>query len=210
MKKNLLLSAAVVLCCIAATANAQEGELSNRHEIRAGVGAVWFPEYGSNHDQYYSPDRGYANWYYKGDLVATPAINLSYTYRLKRWLALGATLTYMGQFQKEYDLYADAVHTTLNQHFFGFTPMLRADWVRTNSVTCYSIAGFGLGVASDKLSYSLSENSRRETLVVPTIDFTLIGVSVGRKFFGFCELGMSNIGIVKAGVGYRFNNKSSK
>jgi hypothetical protein len=213
MKKILLLFTAITLCSITSPLDAQSRELTNRHQIRFGVGAAWYPEYGYHHDSNldYSVLPGkYRDDYYKGDLIGTPAINLSYSYQFKHWLSFGATLTYEGQYQNNYDLYTDAVYSKRRQHFVGLTPTVRFDWFRTNTVKLYSVAGLGIGFGSDKWEYASKERTYNENSVVPTIDFTPIGISVGRNFFGFCELGLSTLGIVKAGVGYRFKDKSGR
>lgn len=210
MKKNVLLYTVVALWCIVTTAHAQEPGLTNRHEIRVGAGAVWHPEYGYSKDTHdYDPfPPGYAGEYYQGHLIGTPAINLSYNYQFKSWLSFGATLTYVWLQQKSYDLYTDAVSSKQNEHFIGLTPTIRLDWFRSSTVRLYSIAGFGIGFGTDKTtSYTSSERGYRENLSAPTVDLTPIGISVGRKIFGFCELGLSNLGLLKAGIGYRFNSK---
>lgn len=207
MKKNLLLCALTVACLNTTPSAAQSTQLSNRHEVRMGVGFIWYPEFG------YTRYGGYmssSEEYYLGDKIGTPAINLSYSYQFKNWLSFGATLSYSGVAQKGYDLYTDAVYQKNNEHFISLTPTVRFDWFRTNTIKLYSSVGVGLGYHIETDKTLQSGGIVRKDGFTPTIDFNPIGISVGRIFFGFCELGLSTMGIVKAGVGYRFNDKSKR
>ncbi len=182
------------------------------HEIRLGVGAVIVPGYYNNNIKDDIPPPGSAPGYYRypGDKIGTPGINFSYTYQLKRWLALGITLGYAGVFQKSYDLYTDNTVSKKGKHFISFTPAVRFDWYRSNMVKLYSCFGLGLGHIFERERYIGQDYVERDGFYTPTIDFTPLGISVGRKIFGFCEFGLSTQGFVKAGIGYRFNDRTKK
>ena len=211
MKRIVSSYALLIACFWIIPCMAQTKILSNRHEIRLGMGAIWHPEYGyNNYNDYYFLPIG-SDIHYLGDKTGTPAIDLAYSYRLTKWLSLGATLSYVGLYQKTYNLYTDALYKKNSEHFIGLTPTAHFDWFRSNSIKLYSRIGFGLAYYIEKSRYrSGSLRRENEYTLTPTIDLIPIGISVGRKVFVFSELGASNIGIVKVGIGYRFNYKTGK
>lgn len=213
MKRQTIIKSGLLLLLVAYTGIAN-GQNNNQHELRIGVGAPFMLATYHSDDNYgydpYLPGAGSSS-YYKGDKIAIPSINLSYSYQFKTWLALGATLGYGGQSQKTYSLYTDAVHSDNRGHFIGITPTVRFDWLRTKTVKLYSCVGLGLAYDFEWESYPESGlKTRYEGFYMPTVDFTYIGISAGRKIFGFCELGISSHGVAKVGIGYRFNDKSKK
>lgn len=203
MKKILLLFALTVACVNTTPSMAQ----NNRHEVRMGVGAVWYPELGY---VYYEDNDPHYDETYLGDKIGTPAINLTYSYQSQEWLSFGAVLSYSGTYQKSYNLYTDDVDQNFNHHFIGLIPMVRFDWFRRANVKLYSSIGLGLGYYIGREKPRYASQITRSKGFTPAIDFSPIGISVGQNFFGFCEFGLSSTGLARIGVGYRFNDKSKK
>ena len=70
-------------------------------------------------------------------------------------------------------------------------PTVRFNWFYREAVQLYSTISAGVVTDFDEL--------------YPWADFTLVGCSFGRKFFGFAEFGLGTAGWLRAGIGYRFN-----
>ena len=176
------------------------------HEIRFSVGAVW--DIFSNDDYYdnccWYPDNLQTN--YLGNKIGTPSLNLSYSYQFKKWLSFGAVVNYIGLYQKSYNIQTDAVFSNIKEHFIGITPTVRFDWYRSNLIKLYSNIGIGVGLEIYKMNITDSEYNNNDHEFWPTIDLTPIGISVGKKFFVFGEMGLSTNGFFKFGVGYRIKD----
>ena len=70
-------------------------------------------------------------------------------------------------------------------------------------VRIYSQIGAVIGrMRSKSTSFSGDQYTYQERYV--TIHTTILGISVGRKLYGFAEFGASSIGCMNAGIGYRF------
>ena len=76
-------------------------------------------------------------------------------------------------------------------------------------------SSFGLGLAiyiddtyySDKF-YTTKTRNYDETSYAPAFHLTAVGIHVGKKWYGFAELGFGYKGIIQAGFGYNFNSKT--
>ena len=81
------------------------------------------------------------------------------------------------------------------------TPMLTArfSWLNRKLVRLYSSVGAGLAVSLMDVSY----REYPETYL--SLQVTPVGISVGKKLFGFFELGVGTIYVGGCfGLGYRF------
>lgn len=124
-------------------------------------------------------------------------LSLEYNRQLKPWLALGCKATYAASWQYVYDtmsgerLYSDNMH--------NITAMFNArfSWLRRENVEMYSSVSLGL---MQHLEYCYN-------YLTPMFDTVFVGISVGRSFYGFAEVGAGIGGSVRAGVGFRFNGK---
>lgn len=119
-----------------------------------------------------------------------PMFSVSYNHFFKRWFSLDTRLSFSGRYRNVYygieskydhrDF--DPFVTVMEMAQFTY---LNRDWVRL-----YSSVGLGL-TAYDGLDLSLQT--------------TLLGVSVGKKFFGFAECGIGGeYTLLHCGLGYRF------
>ena len=122
-------------------------------------------------------------------------------YWLKDWLYLGGTFVWTGGFSavKDYVRHTRSHYYTYNS--FTLMPIVRFAWFRRGIVQLYSSAGVGLNLAYVK------EPQQRYFEGVVAHDVTFIGISVGRNFFGYFDIGAGQRGAVSVGLGYRFNNK---
>lgn len=178
-----------------------------RHECQFGIGDplimkmyssepfIFFDVFSDEQENWFAPDT------YRGMRVTTCPLTFSHMFRVKKWFWVGGLFSYTGIFNQEYDRATrDAVGYT-KEHFFAIAPAIRFSWVNTKYVTMYS--GISLGVM-----FSLLQTQQTKSFDIdPFFQLTSIGVSVGKKWYGFSELGIGAKGIVTAGFGYRFNVK---
>ena len=131
-----------------------------------------------------------ADWY---------TFNLDYGYWVKDWLYVGMSLIWSGGFSKGINRDNEYQQVTFNYNCMTALPMVRFAWLRRQNVQFYSAVGVGYNYAIYE-----TNSGRRDTEHALAYDATLIGMSVGRKFFGYLELGIGSRGIGRAGIGYRF------
>lgn len=132
--------------------------------------------------------------YYWGDEWMVSAINLEYGRKVNDWLALGLK-GYLG-FSTRPRRHVVTKETIYHNTMWATAAIfnVRFDWLRRDIVTMYSSIGAGVAV--------LKENDFNE--VIPMFDFTAVGLSLGRRFYGYVELGSGASGGLRAGVGVRF------
>ncbi|MEG2071478.1 MAG: hypothetical protein RR034_08915, partial [Bacteroidales bacterium] len=137
---------------------------------------------------------------YHGAVFSTGAISFNYMYRIKKWLWIGGSATYCGFFSKVHNLVTDEVVGKNNVNTFSFYPSVRFSYLNRKYVTLYS--GVSLG-------YTFIFGNRLESRYSQsyfTGQITAIGVSVGKTWYGFTELGLGMRGCISAGFGYRFKS----
>lgn len=124
-------------------------------------------------------------------------LGLSYSQQLRPWLALGAKTTFAGTWQNVYDTYTN--EKLYHNRMFNITAMLdaRFSYLRREKVELYSAISAGLVCHLERAGGGLG----------PMLDAVLFGVSFGRSFYGFVEVGAGIGGSARAGLGYRFNSK---
>jgi len=156
---------------------------------------------------WFSPDT------YSSGVIATPTISIGYKYRLAKWFWLGATVSYTGFFETIYDRVSNKKYSTYNSHMLTVMPEVRFSWLNTKFVTLYSGIGLGVNFIFEETYYA--ENNGRIKAgystdyvgLSPTGQVTFVGIHVGRKWYGFTEIGIGTRGIIQAGFGYNFNSK---
>jgi hypothetical protein len=120
----------------------------------------------------------------------------------KEWLYFGGAAVWTGGFDTLYDAYPYPVRSrlyTYTNHNISLMPIVRFAWLRRGIVQLYS--GVGLG-----MSLSVAERvDDRHVVADVAFDVTFFGISVGRNFFGYLDIGAGSRGVVSFGVGYRFN-----
>ena len=121
---------------------------------------------------------------------------------LKRWLYIGADVTWTTGYQR-ITSNVDRSHVdAFNYNNFTLMPIVRFAWVNRSIVQLYS--GFGIGATYGFYDNTLTSVKHKVGIAW---DVTFIGITVGRKWFGYLDIGAGNRGTISAGVGYRFNNK---
>lgn len=143
--------------------------------------------------------------YYKGPKRVTGGIGISYGYRVRRWLEVGASLTYAGFYQ---NLYASAdrnVAARERNHYVTLMPYARFSWVNRRSVRLYS--SLHLGVQFSWQKWYFGQNHNWNYLAA---HFTPFGIRVGRRLFGYGEVGIGMRGVFVLGIGYGLGGNSNK
>lgn len=120
-----------------------------------------------------------------------PLLSISYNHYLKNWFSLNTRLSYSGRYNYIYtgaDSHVD--HLEIDP-VISIMEVAQFTYMRKEKVRLYS--GVGLGIST--LYGSL----------IPAIQFTVFGVSFGKKVFGFVETGGgTEYFSVHGGIGYRF------
>ena len=136
---------------------------------------------------------------YYSDYIATCPISLGYMFRLRKFLWLGGSVSYMGIFSVACDARDNSFLYNHRETQIAILPAVRFSYLNKKYVTLYS------GVSTGFLLNFECEDGNTDIYFHPTFQLTAFGVSVGRKFFGFTELGIGYKGFIHGGIGYRFN-----
>lgn len=123
-----------------------------------------------------------------------PCISLDYKYRTRNWFSLGVkagigwkTRPLRNVLTNEIESRATAIVTSL---LFD----MRFSYLNREKFTLYSSLGIG----------AVAYNSTSGSFVLPILDVTWIGFTVGRSFYWFFELGGGATGLLRSGLGVRF------
>ena len=186
-----------------------------RHELSIGIGdpffaniqrgSIWSKLLWCHMDRY--QDNNLGDWFdpgtYHSNYIATCPISVGYMYRLRKFLWLGGSVSYMGVFGKVFDARDDSFLYNHTETQIAFLPAVRFSYLNKKYVTLYS------GLSTGFLLNFEKENGSTDVYFHPTFQLTAFGVSVGRKFFGYTEVGVGYKGFITAGIGYRFNAKKN-
>lgn len=175
-----------------------------KHEFRFSAGA--YPILIDDLDSWNYPcDTGTgfeATKYRQGSTYTTGAFTASYSYRCKKW-NFGLSVSYTHEYYRLYSNLDGSALKRYSANFISLIPTARYTWFQRRSVRLYSAAGLGVTFfTGDKNAYTQSS--------AVGIQLTYVGISAGKRFFGFAELGTGAHGVLTGGVGYRFNAKNGK
>ena len=160
------------------------GEISNFNEIG------YLGEY-SYENSYSGPSHRYV-------------INFEYGYWVNEWFSIGASATWLIGQRNIFNKNTHKRVAISREDCISIMPIARFAWYRHNIVQLYSSAGIGIGIERRVRHWHGKEN-----LIEPycAFDFKFLGISVGRKWFGFAEVGYGARGVINVGFGCRINNK---
>lgn len=130
-------------------------------------------------------------------------LNGDYGYWPLRWLYVGGVASWTGGFSRVASIVDHSRVDCYNYHSLSIMPVVRFGWLNRDIVQLYS--GFGVGPMVAIAEQSL-EASPAVRLGV-AFDVTFIGIAVGRKWFGYFDIGAGVRGTLSAGFGYRFHSK---
>lgn len=199
-----ILTAALALTLAAATdAQAREkgaGASPYTYEFRLGVcgyPTIDYESFTPYYDNIYYADTPIKDLFsdYDGPTYMTGNIlaSLDIQYRKRVTLSVGVATNYA--WKNKYDVFTDKKTEHVNGMVVTALSQIKFNWVAREVVRVYSAVGLGVtGGKFDQISDAYVAGQA-----------VLLGVSVGRRFVGFAELGSGTMymgGMV--GVGYRF------
>lgn len=183
--------------------NAPSLECNNSLQVGAGLPGLWslamldliYVDVDLDYQQYESiSDQLAGHRYYRTKERYVSSLTLEYDYRVKKWLSLGAKgavgfRTYGVRHKVTNDLLYRQSRVAATLLF-----NMRFDWLHRRNVMMYSSVGVGV----------VSIFDYNDGIVFPMFDATYVGLTAGRKFYYFLELGAGASGTVRTGVGCRF------
>lgn len=216
MKRFNLLSIALLLAVVATAQSINDskplrlgpnGYEHYDHEIRLTVGAspidhtytIWDAYLGPG-DNLIHPD----DFLYDGAYKNSCGYALSYMYSPRKWLSFGLYVGYTGWWQSQYLSTTQELHSTNYEHHIMFVPTVRFSYLNRRNVRLYSSIGIGYGLCLDRAKDSNGALTRSYKSAFAPVQFTPIGVSVGRRLFGFAELTVGSMANLSVGIGYKF------
>lgn len=182
-----------------------------RYELRIGWGGIplmdsemvfngffSFVDYDMNFYQPSTMESIYRG--YRGPGYMTGIISAEMDINFKRWFALTIGIGFNGMYQTVYDSVTGQKSGCNRGVAVSVLPEARFNWLNRNLVRMYSAAGLGIVIGGKRnMDYGNSEY-----FLYPAFQLTPVGISVGRKVYGFVELGLGTqfMGGM-AGVGIR-------
>lgn len=188
-------------------ANSQE--IRWRHNIRIGIGTTSLVATALFEDGLYEGIDNDYFWrlglsdqlenqrYVAGPETHLPCLYAEYAYQVRPWLSIGGKSSIDAMWRAIYDTRTGLRVGNRDRYVVSAIANFRFDWLRRTNAQLYSSIGLGLAMRIEQ----------RNNLLVPMFDATFIGLSVGRGFYCFWELGGGISGIARAGIGIRFNTK---
>lgn len=132
--------------------------------------------------------------YYWTEQRAVTSLTLDYGYRVRDGLSLGVKSAVGFTTRSRRHVATNEVLYRDDRVVATLLFNMRFDWLHKPNVMMYS--SFGIGAMSIFDYYG--------GLLCPMFDATYVGITVGRGFYGFFELGAGASGTLRAGVGCRF------
>ena len=133
---------------------------------------------------------------YEMPMRTTGGISAEIAWLYKDWFTFAVTMSGNFTWQPNADAVTHQKTNTDTSLFIYIVPQARFNWVRRDLVKMYSSVGLGLMAGYDLY---------KDFGALPAVQLSPIGIEVGRKVFGFCELGIGMLYTgAMAGVGFRF------
>lgn len=126
-----------------------------------------------------------------------------YGYWANEWFSIGFNATWLIGRCNYFDRYNQQRVFTSREDCISIMPVARFAWYRQGIVQLYSSAGLGLGIERRERYWNGKENLWD---CYCAFDFKPLGISVGRKWFGFAEVGYGSRGVINVGFGCRINS----
>lgn len=137
-----------------------------------------------------------ANDFFRPETTYITPISFEYNHYRNEWLVIGVKAHFSAI---EGDIHAPesgAFKYRAGHYLVGVLFNWRFEYLRREYVQLYSSCGVGVGVRITKPTTL--------TLPVLMVDWTYIGVTFGKRVFGYAEFGGGVSGFLRAGIGGRF------
>ena len=225
-KRNILIVTALALC---GCASAQTSYYTTRHEVAVAVGSGATSEIVSGLANFTTIGieaalstiitGGTTTAYYTyGDEHYIPTISAEYYYHVTPYLGLGGIVAFNGLSRDMYYTWKDNTSSNNTEHKelsgkakhrnYSILPAMKIDWLRKKYIGLYSKGAIGITIMCETQkdnSQSSESTDYSDTIVIPNIQFTLLGFEAGSQTWrGFAEYGFGEQGILSAGLRYKF------
>lgn len=200
MKKYLLV---LILAAVGLKARAQENP---KYQFSFGWGG--YPAYEflfyempfTKYDisiRYLHPDLNRIYRDYPAKMYSSGTFSGEFGINFKKWFTLSFDLAANMVWRNHYDAVTDSKSGTDVGFMIHIVPNARFTWLNRDIVRMYSSIGLGCMTGTDA--------ETEEFLILPSVQLNPVGIEVGRKLFGFCEIGAGTMFTgAMAGIGYRF------
>ncbi len=183
--------------------------VSDKHEFRLTIGVTpLFEDDFFVYDELFIQER-YPVIYpddltYRGALKTSGGYALSYMYSPVKWFSVGLYAGYVCQWETTHLRATKAVVSKISERHLMLVPTARFTYLNRPLVRLYSSIGVGVGFCRERTRNvdGHIEANRNERFCPAEV--TILGVSVGRRLFGFAELSTGSMGVCAAGIGYKF------
>lgn len=182
--------------------------------ISAGMPSALAPgNFTGNNSEKYIKGEMISYYYnnYCGKAYDSGCYGLGAEYYLARWFAVSADLCFEGLWMDLYDRHSGMKTRRDSGLAIAFVPQAKFIYIHRPLVRVYSGIGIGaagyIGFDSKRRSYIDEDGPHYsyDKAVRLTLQFTPIGVEVGRRFFGFAEIGTGSLfSGMRAGAGFKF------
>lgn len=133
---------------------------------------------------------------YQKPMYTTGGISAEIAWLHKDWFTFALTMSANFTWQDNMNAVTHERTNTDTSLFLYVIPQARFNWLRRDLVKMYSSVGLGMITGYDL---------NKDFSVFPAFQINPVGIEVGRKVFGFCELGVGMMYTgAMAGVGFRF------
>ncbi|MBQ2783413.1 MAG: hypothetical protein IJE99_00250 [Alistipes sp.] len=123
-----------------------------------------------------------------------PCLSLNYQHSVKRWLSLGVKSTVGWKTRSERHVVSNDVYRRYSMCLASLMFNMRFSWLHRDYVSMYSSLGLG----------AMAHIQFGDSWLAPMVDAAWVGISVGKRVYGYAEFGAGVGGVLRAGVGVRF------
>ncbi len=199
MKRYMLIIASTMAILLSGTVQAQEADMP-KYEFRLGwcgyptMDYENFVMYGRDYAYAYTPIKDMFSDY-GGSTYMTGNIMAAMDIRLKKWFTFSIGVAANGVWKDVHDVVSGDKVGQVSGCILTVLPQAKFTWLNREMVRLYS--SLGIGVTGGEF------DGNSDCYVAGQA--VLFGISVGRRFVGFAELGAGSMymgGMI--GVGYRF------
>lgn len=128
-----------------------------------------------------------------------------YSCYVKRWLRIGFAASWTGGVRT---IWSSIDHRRVDRYHYNsvaLLPKIHFSYLNREVIQLYSSLGVGGAFA---IYDNVPDNTKEHRFDI-SLDATFIGMSIGKRLFGYFEIGVGTQGTLRAGIGYRFNNKNN-
>ena len=191
-----------LLLLIPFISTAQEAEKEWKYQARFGWGGYpvtkWFMNGGISCCDPGPKEPSLTDIYFDdiGSIRSTGAISAEFAWLYKDWFTFALKASANVIWETSHDAVTGKRTGADTGGALYIVPEFRFNWLRRDMVKMYSSIGVGGLIGTDIYS---------DFIVLPVAQINPVGIEIGRKVFGFCELGVGMLYTgAMAGIGFRF------